>query len=177
MGMSKYPIFLEKFTTPDEKLIHQEISKLKKINYNKFYWWRNYTPKNEPLKSKDLLDKIKNGDYNFSHYYWQAYNAILKAKNKINLEYDDLETQAIKVSLEMEQYRKLIKDFEKDEFEKLIQLEKEFINNFNLSKEKYNYYFENYDGTLEEFYIFCVFNFGKRIKPLNKRGRKPKTTL
>lgn len=175
--MNKYVALLDKFVIPDEKLIRQEISKLKKLKYNKFYWWRNYAPKNEPLKSKDLLDKIRNGDYDFSHYYWQSFNAILKAKSKINLECDDLELQSQKISLELEQYHKLTKDFEKDERERLTQLEKEFINNFNLSKEKYNLHFENYDGTLEDFYMFCLLNFGKRTKPLNKRGRKPKITL
>lgn len=175
--MSKYPTFLDDFILPKESLIEKEIGKLKKIKYNKFYWWRNYAPKNDPIKSNDLLDKIKNGDYEFSHYYWQAFKAILKAKSKINPEYDDLEAQARTVSLEMEQYFKLMKDFEKDEREKLLQIEKDFINNFNLTKEHFKTHFESYDGTLEDFYCFCLINFGKRSKPLNKRGRKPKVKL
>jgi hypothetical protein len=60
------------YNISNEKLVIKEISKLQPLNYNKFMWWRRYTSKNQPLPTKStFLERIKNGDYEFSHYYWQ----------------------------------------------------------------------------------------------------------
>ena len=40
--------------------IEKELSKLQKINYNQFFWWRRWSVKNKPLpKNSPLIDKIK----------------------------------------------------------------------------------------------------------------------
>ena len=57
----------------DRETVLDKISQLQPINYNQFRWWRRFDTPNKPLhKNSDLLRKIQNGDYEFSHYYWQA---------------------------------------------------------------------------------------------------------
>ena len=39
--------------------LEKEFSKLQKLNYNQFRWWRMYESKNKPLPNKaDFRDKI-----------------------------------------------------------------------------------------------------------------------
>ena len=60
------------YKTSDEKVVKREIKKLQPLNYNKFFWWRRYASKVKPLpKKSSFLDRIKNGEYEFSHFYWQ----------------------------------------------------------------------------------------------------------
>jgi len=59
-------------STPPIELIEKKLSKLQKLNYNQFFWWRRWTRKGKPLhKYSPLADKIKNGDYDDSPYRWQ----------------------------------------------------------------------------------------------------------
>ena len=56
----------------NEKVVLREIKKLQPLNYNKFMWWRRFGSKTKPLPSKSsFLDRVKNKEYEFSHYYWQ----------------------------------------------------------------------------------------------------------
>ena len=60
------------FTTSDPKVVLKEISKLQPLNYNQFKWWRRFDTKLKPLpRGVKFIDRIKNGEYEFSHYYWQ----------------------------------------------------------------------------------------------------------
>ena len=65
-------------------------------------------------------------------------------------------------------------DFEKDESDKLRTIEKEFLKTFKITKEEYYSELENFDGTLEEFYINCKSKFGIYQQVKSKRGRPPK---
>jgi len=54
------------FNVENEEFVLKEIDKLQPLNYNRFRWWRRFTQKNQPLhNTSSLLDKIKNGDYEF----------------------------------------------------------------------------------------------------------------
>jgi len=74
--------------------------------------------------------------------------------------------------------KRLYEDFEKDEAEKLKQIQKEFILTFRMSKEDYEQEVIEFDGSLEDFYFHCKQKFGEYAIPLrSKRGRKPKHTI
>ena len=61
------------YNIDNEELIRKQISKLQPLNYNQFRWWRKFDQPQKSLPNNaPLLDKIKNGDLEFSHYYWQA---------------------------------------------------------------------------------------------------------
>jgi hypothetical protein len=86
--------FLDTFITQPEEVIEQELSKLQPLNYNKFMWWRTHTQKGAPLgKRAPLKERIINGDFDFSCYYWQAQNAAIQARKKLNLNVDDHQSQ------------------------------------------------------------------------------------
>ena len=58
------------FKTSDPQIVAKEISKLQPLNYNQFRWWRRFDTKVKPLpKSATFLQRIQNGEFEFSHYY------------------------------------------------------------------------------------------------------------
>lgn len=162
------------FKTHTEKIIKEKLAELKPLNYNQFRWWRRWDSKNVPLsKHASLLDKIQNGDYEFSHYFWQAQFSELELNKKLT-ETRDTSHWIEVTQLERARRKRLWEDFEKDEAEKLRTIEKEFTKTFKISKEEYNSELENFDGTLEEFYIQCKSKFGMYQQVKSKRGRPPK---
>lgn len=140
------------------EFIQEKLSHLTPINYNRFQWWRNYSSRNELTNYHPLIKRIKNGDFDFSHYYWQAQNAILQWGDNIKNKNDFEELQS-KSGLYMEKYRRLIEDFEKDEKKRLLEFKKAIRQVFKISSEEYDNVFENFVGTLEEFYYFMESNY------------------
>lgn len=151
--MSEYNNILSHYKLVSQDVLNQELSKLTPLKYNKFFWWRNYTNPNKPLgKYNSLIEKIHNGDYNISHYYWMAQQTIVEAQKKINIEKDMLSTQKEKTSIDREKYRRLMADFEKDDNERLENMYKIFSSTFHLTKDELYKFMLDFDGTLEEFY-------------------------
>jgi hypothetical protein len=73
--------------------------------------------------------------------------------------------------------KRLWDDFERDEGEKLTQLKKGFVREFHITEEDYEEEINKFGGTIEELYIYIKDRYGKRIMPLERRGRKPKSKL
>ena len=49
--------------------LEKELSKLRKLNYNAFRWWRMYDVKSPKLHHRcPLIDRIKNGDFDYSPF-------------------------------------------------------------------------------------------------------------
>ena len=136
----------------DRETVLDKISQLQPLNYNQFRWWRRFDSPNKTLhKYSNLLDKIQNGDYDFSHYYWQAKNAMNSARRK-----------------------RLWDDFEKDEKERINGIEKDFQMKFKMSRKKVREEIEEFGGTLEDFYHYCDKQFGTRQEKIPTRGRPRK---
>ena len=161
------------YQVSNESLIHKEIKKLKPLNYNKFMWWRRYTSKNQPLPTKStFLERIKNGDYEFSHYYWQWKLTELEL-NDLYIKYKgDIQKLLENNGVDLSRRKRLIEDFEKTESQLLIDLQKNFQKEFVMSKEEYYIHIENFDGTIEDFYYYCLKTFDKRKQ--ERRGRPKK---
>tara|TARA_Y100000389_G_C17462338_1_gene522805 strand:- start:3551 stop:4009 length:459 start_codon:yes stop_codon:yes gene_type:complete len=143
------------FKTHSPKTVTTKLSNLKPLNYNRFRWWRLYDTytKSLPKRSK-LIDKIRNGDFDFSHYFWQI--------QQVEIELNQLKEESIDSGHYMEQSRmtrarrqRLIDDFEKDENNKLLQLIEEFTKHFNITIETYYEELELFCGDIEEFYYHC----------------------
>lgn len=156
------------------KLILSEISNLKPLNYNQFRWWRRFDQKSPKLPNKTpLIDKINNGDLEFSHFYWQALYCELELNQKSEDSIDGqcwLET----TRLDRARRKKLWGDFEKDENNKLEYIKKEFIKEFFINDLEYDNIIISFDGGLKDLYTHCNSKYGKKIRSKSRRGRPSK---
>ena len=159
--------------------LKKEFSKLQKLNYNQFRWWRMYDVKVKPLnKRQPLRDRILNGDYDFSHFWYQA-AWIEHDLNDLQIECNGDDGLFVEKGAVLRARRKrLLEDFEKDEFDKLNSLHNEFPKYFRINKEQVKEEMEGFSGSLIDFYYHIDENFKivNQFPPsFRKRGRgRPK---
>ncbi len=158
------------------EVIENNLSKLQKLNYNQFFWWRRWTRKNKALHNySPLIDKIENGDYDDSPYRWQIYYCDWEIEHK-RTEFPDINEWAHETTIDRNRRRRLREDHEKYEKENLQQLQRDFLNTFKMTKENYENELLEFDGTLRNFYIQCESKYHKFNRPssMPRRGRPPK---
>ena len=127
---------LYKTSNPD--VVHREISKLKPLNYNQFRWWRRFDSKTQPLpRGAKFLNRIKNGEFEFSHYYWQWKLTELELNDLYKKYKGDIRPILMEHPVDLARRKRLIEDFEKDENARLESLQKGFLNEFVMTKEEY----------------------------------------
>jgi len=160
----------------DRETVLEKISQLQPLNYNQFRWWRRFDTPNKPLhKYSDLLRKIQNGDYDFSHFYWQAKYVEMEINELHHKTYPDAVLFNEKNAMNGARRKRLWDDFEKDEKEKMLQIEKDFQMTFRISRDQIKKEIEEFGGTLEDLYHYCENQYGKRQKRLETRGRPRKS--
>lgn len=143
--------------------VEKQIKKLTPLKYNQFFWWRKFKDKS-PLSNKAALyARIDNGDFDFSSYYWQAQYALIEMEDKTS-HIKDPEVRREAQSIYMERYRRLLKDFEKDEPQRLETFKKSMMKIFDITLEDLEKKMEEFDGTLKELYIFIKTNYQFKIK-------------
>ena len=160
--------------------LQKEFSKLQKLKYNQFRWWRMYDTKNKPLdKRKPLRDRILNGDYDFSHYWYQA-AWVEHDLNDLQVECKDDDGLFVEKGAVLRARRKrLLEDFEKDEKEKLEELYNEFPKYFRVSKDQVKKEMAEFSGSLIDFYYHMDEKYKITFIPyesIKKRGRPKKTS-
>lgn len=158
-------------------VIQHNLSKLQPLNYNQFFWWRRWAPKNKTLhKYQPLWNKIVNGDYEASPYFWQIQYCEWEIEQKEIKFAGDRGRIVEETKVDTARLRRLVKDHETYEKENLAQLQKDFTSTFQMSKEDYERELETFDGDVKEFYIHCELRYPKynivTTKP--RRGRPPK---
>ena len=158
------------------EVIEKQLGKLQKLNYNRFFWWRRWNRKIQPLhKYCPLIDKIKNGDYDESPYLFQIYYCDWEIKQKYQ-QFPDRREWAEATTIDRNRRRRLREDHDKYEHDNLKQLQKDFLNTFRMTREDYQRDVLEVGGTLEEFYNHCEMRYGKFNRPTTapRRGRPPK---
>ena len=116
------------------KVIENNLSKLQKLKYNQFLWWRRWSAKNKPLhKDSSLLDKINNGDYNFRPYFWQIQYCEWEIEQKRLKYISDHERFCEESVMDFQRRRRLREDHDKYENENLTQLKKDFVKTFRMT--------------------------------------------
>ena len=167
--------------------LQKEFSKLQKLNYNQFRWWRMYDTKKKPLdKRQPLRDRILNGDYDFSHFWYQAAwcehelnDLYAKCKGQDGLTDEGRFNQEGAVL--KARRKRLLEDFEKDEFDKLTELYNEFPKYFSVSKDQVKEEMTNFSGSLIDFYYHMddKYKIIHQLPPsFRKRGRgRPKKVI
>ena len=163
------------FKTSDPQVVLNEISKLQPLNYNQFRWWRRFDSKVKTLpRGAKFIDRIKNGEFEFSHYYWQWKLSELELNELYNKYKGDIQKLLENNSVDLARRKRLIQDFEKDENDRLKSLQDGFLREFEMTREEYYSHIEKFDGTIEDFYIYCLKTFDKTGKQPERRGRPKK---
>jgi len=161
-----------------QEQLEKKFKKLRKLNYNAFRWWRMYDdPKPSLSKQSFILDRIKNGDFDYSHYNYQAMwceHEMNKIYNKFGL--DDMGRYVEETSLLRSRRKRLLEDHYKEEDNRLESIAIELSKNFKITKDEVKTLMGEFDGTLEELYIhlqqkypYNKFYLPKTLKHLQSR--------
>ena len=143
-----------------------------------FYWWRRFrTHKSLPYKAT-LLDKIRNGDFEYPEYFLQAkwelewmhdeqQEFIKNYTGDINeiesdIRYIEIETRARK------RYNKLYEDGMKTEFERMDDFKTQLCKEFKFNKDKLVEIMEEFTGTTEDLYFYVADLVGINVDTFNK---------
>ena len=165
--------------------LEEKFSHLQKLNYNQFRWWRLYDVKKKPLAAHfPFRARIENGDYDFSHYWYQA-AWVEHDINDLSIECkDDAGLFSEKVQVLSARRKRLYEDYEKDEKWKLDDLVKEFSRNFHITKDEAGLEMEEFGGTLLELYDYISTHSKYKLKAnkaprvtFKKRGRPKKIAV
>ena len=127
-----------------------------------FYWWRRFeTHKNLPYKSS-LINKIKNGDFEYSPFFeqaqWELYWMKEEQKKFIdNYQSDKKRIEEDNLYLDIERrarkrYNKLYEDSIKDEFDRMDRLTNNLSKYYKLKNEKVKDFIEKFEGTTIELF-------------------------
>jgi hypothetical protein len=163
------------FEVSNPELVVKEIKKLQPLNYNQFMWWRRFASKNKPLpKGATFFQRIQNKEFEFSHFYWQAKFCEIEINQKHQEYRGDIQMLIEKHSVDLARRKRLWEDFNKVEAELLAELKKGFLREFVMTSQEYEDHITNFDGTTEEFYMYCLKTFDRSGKPIERRGRPKK---
>ena len=136
--------------------VRDKISTFTPSKYNQFYWWRRFKMRETLHPYKPLYDKIKNGDYDVSDYFYQSkYELELMEEDLAKIK--SVNDQHEKRGLWMERYRRLNEDFAKDEAAIMKNIYKDFRVVFGVSEEQLDIYMETCEGDL-----MCLYNTVKQ---------------
>ena len=153
------------------------LSKLQKLNYNQFRWWRMYDAKNKPLTDRHpLRDRILNGDFDLSPYYPQVALCEHTLNDLEEQYFDDYVQFSDKASIWKTRRKRLLEDYEKDEAERLASLIKAFTMHYRLDKKQVEEEMIKFSGSLIDFYyhIDDKYKISFASYPLKRRGRPRK---
>tara|TARA_R110000868_G_scaffold28149_3_gene105848 strand:+ start:1768 stop:2289 length:522 start_codon:yes stop_codon:yes gene_type:complete len=139
--------------------------------YDRFMWWRSYTPKNKPLTNRHpFVDRIINGDFEVGPYLME----VELTHHSMNEKYSantgsngvDFGKYHSESSIDRARKKRLIQDHEKEEMRKLLDLRNEFVKEFKITKDEYDLEAIETSGTTIDFYYEVADKYGKRIRRL-----------
>ena len=153
-------------------VVQSNLSRYQPLNYNRFRWWRTHTDNITPLsKRANLKDRIENGDFNESTYYWQAQLTLHQAKDKVDLNRHDHSDQLEILAVDLARYKRLMEDYEKEENERLEALYDAFTSTFQMTRDELENELCEWTMDLLSYYNYC--NETKRTTPAaNRKGRR-----
>ena len=161
------------------EVVMEHVNKLQPLNYNKFMWWRTHTDKVVPLGKRAMLkDRILNGEFNPSSYFWQAQLSLYAAKDKLDLEKHDMKYQMEICAVDFARHKRLMEDYEKEESSRMEALYDAFTSAYKITREELEEKFLNFNGTILDFYNFAEMFLhttpAENRKNMRGRGRPPK---
>ena len=142
-------------TRLERDFLEKKLSKLQKKTYNQFVWWRRYQQRQTLHDRRPLHEKIANGDYETSDYYYQAEHENYLLEDVIK-DFKTYEEKLDKIGLFRARYKKLHEDFLKEEAEIMKNMKKDFWREFRIKAEELDKIMEGFDGTMMDLYNHCV---------------------
>ncbi len=129
-----------------------------------FYWWRRFRSHKSLPYSKGLIDKIRNGDFEYPVLFEQAeweLQWMEQDQKKFLKEYKGNEPLSDGLYHDIEKrYRKrynlLREDGDKVERDRLTRLTEALAKKFSIHKDTIIEWMNTFDGTTEELYDFCA---------------------
>lgn len=138
--------------------------------YDRFMWWRSFTPKNKPLTNRHpFLDRIKNGDFDAPPYLYE----VQLAEHRMNEKYieckGDYTVWNHSTSVDKARIKRLHADYEKEETRKLEEIKRGFLVTFKMTADQYDKEVINTGAKdLEAFYYRMEKKYGTYWKPMAK---------
>lgn len=136
----------------DKKTVEKHLSKLQKLNYNMFRWWRNYNVPKPLPKNKPMYERVNNGDFETSPYFWMAQMALYEKEENDNNTKLEVYDQRKRGSMLLTKYEKLMEDFKRDDEERIETFINDSCKSMGFDKEEFTQEFESHPGTVKEFY-------------------------
>ena len=157
--------------------LQNRFSKLQKLNYNQFRWWRMYESKIKPLKGRaSFRDRILNGDYDVSCYLDQAH----WCEHEITDLYKRYDHDPVQLNEHSKIWKarrtRLIEDHDREEHEKLTAIRDGFFQNFQITKDEIQKEMLNCRGSLIDLYYIIEEKYKIKYVKHEKRGRPKKIT-
>ena len=158
-----------------KKAIQKRLDKnYQKLNYNQFRWWRWYESRNKSLPYKSSFrDKILNGDYDSSPYLLQSQLCEHMLNELLEECGIDYQKYLEKGKLLIARRKRLLEDYEKDEFNKIEEIYSQFQKNFDITREQVEEEaIECRDDLIDLYYI--IEEKYRKKQYVSKRGRPRK---
>jgi hypothetical protein len=166
------------YAIPSPEHLKKQISKLQPLNYNQFRWWRRFDTKFKPLpKGTSFYQRIRNGEFEFSHYFWQAQHCEQEINQKYSACGGDMQKMLENHAVDFARRKRLWEDFNTHETNMLQEICKNFTIEFNITDRQYQQEAETFDGTLEELYIHIQKTYSPRTTKVERRGRPKKQSI
>ena len=131
--------------------LEEQLSKLTPKRYNQFVWWRRYESRQTLPERSPLYDKIVNGDYEHSDYFYQAEMETYLLQDRIK-DIRFYEDQLEHRSLFGARWKRLMDDYAKDEKEILRKMKRDFKGTFGIPGDELELIMEDFDGTTLDLY-------------------------
>jgi NACalpha-BTF3-like transcription factor len=137
----------------DREVLEEKISHLSEKKYNRYQWWRRYQDIQELDEKAPMIRKINNGDYDYPSYFYQAQHEVYRMYDEVK-DMKPSEDKVDRINLYMERYRRLMEDSEKEENKRFNALKKRLSKELKISKEDLELVMENFEGTIEDLYLY-----------------------
>ena len=142
--------------------------------YDRFMWWRSYTPKSKPLPPRSAFrDRILNGDLDLAPYRLEAEIVEHRMNQKwVEYGYKDAGRWNEETSVDRARRKRLLEDYDKEEVKRLDEIKKGFVQTLKMSKDDYDKeVVRSSAANLITFYDKMAEKYGTYWKPLT---HKPK---
>lgn len=138
--------------------------------YDRFMWWRSYTPKSKPLTNRHpFRDRIINGDLDMAPYRLEA-EIVEHRMNEKWIEYGHKDTGRWneETSVDRARRKRLLEDYDKEELKRLEEIKRGFVQTLKMSKEDYDVeVMRSSAANLITFYDRMASKYGTYWKPLS----------